>query len=115
MGNSHTGAVDFTFDGKVYHLRFDINAMCEIEEDFGEGIIKVAQRLDDEGKQKISDIRKVFYRGLSECDDEEKAGAIMTALGVTESVKLIALAFHAAFPQDKGSDKPDEGKTEATT
>ena len=54
MGNPYKGEVQFTAGGKSYTLYFSINAMCELEEALGDGIVQLAspsrrQQAQDQG------------------------------------------------------------------
>ena len=94
--------VSFTVNGEARELRFDINALCTLEDRFGCGVDELQTRLGD--RPRVADLRAVFWAGLQGGPlTEEEAGDIMSALGMAEAFRLIGEAFALAF------DVPAEG------
>lgn len=102
MSNKAKGETSFEVGGKQYRLVYSINALCELEDAFGEGVIQVAAKMSDPAKLRLKTLRTMFWAGLRDLDGditEKAAGEMMTELGLARAVKLVSDAFVAAFPE----------------
>src|SRR4249920_3745192 len=61
MANPHKGEVEFEAGGRMRTLRLDTNAMCELEEEFDMGIMRVLAHLE---LGRMTDIRRIFRAAL---------------------------------------------------
>lgn len=110
MSNQHRGEVEFTLNKKVHTLHFSTNAMCELENAFGDGVLQIAQKMSDTAHLKISDLRTIFWAGLRDYHEAitpNEAGKLMDGIGLAKASELIAKAFTQSFPEaavplDKG-------------
>lgn len=109
MANKKRGEVAIAHDGAAYVLRYDVNALCNLEDAFGKSIGDVIADLDTESVS-MRTVRSVFAAGLSPAVDDIKAGEIMQSIGMAEASALIGQAFSAAFPESVSG----EGKPTAT-
>lgn len=92
--------LSFEAAGKTYLLRFDINALCRLEDKTGKNIDAVADMLQPkDGIPRMRDLRLMFWAGLGGKMTEEKAGDILSDLGLERGSQLLGQAFEAAFPQ----------------
>jgi hypothetical protein len=92
--------VEFDAAGARHLLRFDFNALCRIEEDFGAGMADIAGRLQGQpGKPpRLSDIRLAFRAGLGTGYTVEQAGDLIGEIGAERAATLIGEALQRAFP-----------------
>lgn len=107
MANREKGEVSFSADGKDWVLRFSTNAMCEVEDAFGKGIVQVANDLQSDEGVSIKAMRTLFSIGVVGCEGVDQAGHLMDEIGLSKAGDLIGEAFSAAFPvaQDEGAGK----------
>ncbi len=104
-----TKGIEFEADGEDgedgaaatrHVLRFDFNALCRLEEDFGCSIEDVALRLGDDGRApRMGDLRMAFRAGLGGGHTLEEAGDLMSRIGFQRAGALIGEAIKLAFPQ----------------
>jgi hypothetical protein len=111
-------ALEFEAGGAAHALRFDVNALCRVEELSGLGIADAAKLLSPEtGVARIADMRMFFQAGLVARLSADDAGTLMGEVGIERALELVVQAFDLAF--GKGSaDKRDatgggEGKRAA--
>ena len=107
MANKNRGEVAVAHDGAAYVLRYDVNALCNLEDAFGKSIGEVIADIDSENVS-MKTVRTIFAAGLSPSVDEVKAGEIMQAHGVAEICAMIGQAFAAAFPESEGAANPQK-------
>lgn len=100
-----TQGVEFEAAGARHVLRFDFNALCQIEEDFGAGMTDIAARLQGQpGKPpRLSDIRLAFRAGLGANYTVEHAGGLIGEIGAERAVALIGEALQRAFPDQEAA------------
>lgn len=119
MANTKRGEVDFRVDKDTYTLSYSVNALCELEEALGIGIVEIANLLGDKDRLKLSTIRHIFHVGLKDYHPSVSitdTGKIMTDLGIEKVVELFSTAFGLAFPEAEAS-RPlgkDNGKRAGT-
>jgi tail tube GTA-gp10-like protein len=113
MSNPYKGEVEFTADKKAYKLHYNINAMCELEDALGDSVISIANLMSDPMRISVKTMRTMFWAGLRGNHGDitlVEAGDIMSAVGITESMALIARAFMMSFPEAETS-RPLPGTT----
>jgi hypothetical protein len=108
-------ALEFTAGGQVHALRFDVNALCRIEELTGMGVADAAKLLSPEtGVARMTDMRVFFQAGLVERMDAEQAGSLMAEVGFEAALELVVRAFDLAFGKGRGggadATRPASGK-----
>lgn len=104
--------VSFEAEGKAYVLRFDINALCDLEARFGCTVAEIGARLGD--KPKLVDMRAAFCAGLRNSGvTDEEAGDIMSALGMAEAGRLLGEAMTLAFADPGAKAAPGKRKAAA--
>lgn len=105
MANPHKGEVALKAGGATYTLRFSVNALVELEEAAGKGIIVLSQELSSVETMTLGLVRKVLWAGLREHHpdlDLKAAGElILEAGGIQKVMGPIGIALERAFP-DKG-------------
>jgi hypothetical protein len=89
--------IEFDALGARHCLRFDMNAICRLEEDFDATVSEIALRLGGEGAR-MTDLRLAFRAGLGPDVTLDRAGEIMTEIGASEAGRLIGEAMMLAFP-----------------
>ncbi len=114
MANRERGQVTLKATDKDYRLSFSINAMCELEDHFGEPITMIADRMKDAAKVNAKTFRVLLWAALLDNQPDitlGEAGAIRAPGGVNEIIGKIGEAFQAAFPP---ADKADDENPPAT-
>ncbi len=61
MANPKRGELAVKFDGKTINLALTFNALCELEEHFGENIVKLMTRMNDETKLSFREVREFMH------------------------------------------------------
>ena len=113
--------------GEEWEVRFDFNAICEIEERTGEkfmvvaapflglvdldaidsdsGLMAVAQKVD------FANLRQLLAWALEGAHPEitlQRAGSIVQAVGLPRTVEVVAKAIARALPTGEGEPAGDE-------
>ena len=101
--------ITFEAGGKVQTLRFDINALCALEDETGLGLDQVGLLLQpaDGTPPRLKNLRLMFWAGLGGDMPKAAAGAIMSHLGVQAAADLIVRAFVDAFPEAAAAPEGD--------
>lgn len=106
------GEVRFEAGGATHLLKYGINALCALEDEFDCSIQEIGSKLSgSEGRPvRIKDLRSIFRAGLIEGwpDGEPshiEAGQLFDQLGMRDAERVIGEAFVAAFP-DAVASKP---------
>lgn len=104
--------VTFEADGRAHVLRFDVNAICELEAAFGCGTDEIAARLGGDGKvPKIADLRLAFKCGLTGGLSLHEAGEVMQAVGgVKRASELLGEALALAFGTADDAEAPGDAR-----
>lgn len=96
---------------KERKLIFDLNALCELEETYG-NLDKVLERLSPtKGLPSMKDIRYIFYLGLKEDDEtltEKEVGKLITLDNVYDIIDTLGVAMMGTLPEVEEG----EGKNE---
>lgn len=98
------GEVSVEADGQRYTLAFSINALCKMEDMFGEAVGDIAT-LGNKGKR-FNTMRNVFWCALADHHPDltvDDAGRIITEIGIAKADELVGEAFALAFPEVKAS------------
>lgn len=105
-------ALEFEAGGRVHALRFDMNALCRIEESTGLDMVGAAKLLQPEsGIAKVSDMRLFFQAGLVERLTLEESGNLMGEVGFEQSIELVVRAFDLAFAKGRAGGAAGTGTT----
>lgn len=86
-------------DGKVRRLKFDLNALCELEERF-ETIDKALNAISTNPKMK--DIRYILYLALAHEDEElteKQVGNLITISNIGKVVEALGNAMSDSLPE----------------
>ena len=105
MANPVKGDVSFEHNGTSYRLRYSTNALCELEEKMGDGVMQVAAKMQNVDKMRVGTMRAMFWAGLLDQNpdlSEADAGKVMDAIGILKAVELCGEAFGLAFPGSGG-------------
>jgi|GEM_PF-1796974 len=114
-------------DGKTYHLTIDMNAMCALEDHYGDfnNAMKVLSSLGTEekgpdGKSKpkkiMKDIRFMLWAALQHDNDdltEHEAAKLITLSNMNEVMNALGAAMQAATPESDGDEKNVEDPQKA--
>jgi len=94
-------SVEITIEDDTYFLRYDLNALVELEEAYEN--IEEALNFEENPKGAIGKLRKVLYVGLKANHpdiSERDVGALFTVENLPEFQEAIAKAMDAAMPED---------------
>lgn len=114
-------------DGKTYHLVIDMNAMCALEEHYGDfnNAMKVLSNLGTEEKDSngnpkpkkiMKDIRFMLWCALQHDNDElteQDAGKLITLANMNEVMNALGAAMRASAPESEGDGKNVKNPQEA--
>lgn len=117
MGNRERGIVDIDVDGQTYKLRFDANAMCELESRADMSMSEFLAKLDKAARDKtlrMSDVRLLMWAGLTEAHPDIEAKEVGTIInhvgGMNGAMELLGEAIQLAFPKAKNGGQSGAGK-----
>lgn len=106
--------VTFEAAGKSQALRFDVNAICELESAFDCGTDEIAARLGGDGRvPRIGDLRQAFRVGLGGDLTLQEAGEVMAEVGLKRAAELLGEAMGLAFRADAAPAGDAPGKAKA--
>ncbi len=123
--NQHKGETQFTSNGQDYILKFNMNALCELEDGLGLSIHKILEKFstDVDNPEKdidisLTDIRTMMRCGLNHSADssidDKKAGEIIDGLDIVyDALDLVGKALIAALAQEDADAKKKQGEPEA--
>ena len=111
--NQHKGETQFKSNGQDYILKFNMNALCELEDALGLSIHKILEKFstDKDNPDKDIDISLTEIRTMMRCGlnhsadsiiDDTKAGEIIDGLDVVyEALDLVGKGLIAALAQEQ--------------
>lgn len=123
MSNSITGkdlknienGSEVVLDGKTYHLTFDLNALCELEDKYGslDGAMKRLSSIGGADKKVMKDIRFLLWQALKHENDElteSQAGKLVTIQNMQVVSDALGYAMQKAAPEpdEKNATSPQE-------
>lgn len=94
-------SVEIKVDEKIYFLRYDLNALIELEDAYEN--IEEAFNFEENPKGAIGKLRKVLYAGLKANHPditEVEVGGMFTVENLGEFQEAIAKAMDAAMPDE---------------
>jgi hypothetical protein len=111
MANPHRGHVALVAGDVSYTLSFSVNALCELEDNIGLPIARIADELNDAENVRLSRVRAVLWAALLDHHpgmDLKTAGKIATEAGLPVCMDKIGEAFRLAFPdqEETGQARP---------
>jgi len=95
-------------DGKTRHLRFDLNAICALEDEWKISVGEIAQRLSDTRGVRVSDIRALLWAALLHEEPGLRpadVGALLDFASLRSLTETLMKALAASFPTDDGEPK----------
>ena len=99
-------------DGKTRHLRFDLNAICALEDAWGGSLDQIVKRLKNTKGVRLSDIRTLLWAALLHEKPglkPEDVGALLDLEALGNLTKALMAAFETAFPAEGGGQKNAPG------
>lgn len=99
--------------GKMYELNFDLNAMAELEDIFGN--LRVA--IDELKQKKLKAVRSFLYAVLKSSDEsltEFQVGKLIDMNNLTKIEGAITKLINNAFEEDKNDEKETSSKNDQT-
>lgn len=110
MVNAKKGQVAATLDGKPVTLSLSFNALCELEDHFGEPVLGVLNRMGATDTPKLTDLRAVFWAAMLEHRPEstqQDAGRLLHESGMDLFEKLIRTnEMLSEEPEEPPADAP---------
>ena len=110
MANPLKGEIKLSLNKKEYKARLTIDALMQIEDALGQGIIKVAQRMG-EGDVRIRDLVTVLLpalRGGGNDLQQTQINKIVQDAGIVESTKVVATLLATTLSDDSGEESGGE-------
>lgn len=101
-GNPHKGEIEFTAAGQERRLRFDTNAICELEIELDQSIGEIAGQLV--GSPRLGLVRSVFKAGIIGGVTLAETSEILDDLGLARAARLLAQAFELSLPMQKDTE-----------
>lgn len=99
--------IEVELQGKKFEVKFDLNALCNLQEKFGD----FTKAFDGLEKQNFKKIRSLLHIGLANGDNiditENEVGSLIDMKNINEVVEALTDAFGNAMPS---TDEDDEGK-----
>jgi len=90
--------VKVTLGNKEFEVKFDLNALCNLQEKFGD----FTKAFDGLEKQDFKKIRALLHVGLANGENikitEEEVGALINMRNITTVTEAITQAFSDAMP-----------------
>lgn len=123
MANRIRGEVDFESERGRLTLKYDVNALCELEEELDIGIQEFGEMFAGKRKVRLKHVRAAFWAGLRhhrpEITVNEAGELIMEIGGMVPALELIGKAFELAFPDKVSSsgesdERPRSGRGSKT-
>ena len=111
MTNLTKGEVSLEVGSERLTLKYDINALCELEDALDKGIPELAILFSDVKKIRLKDLRVVFWAGLihsrPELTIKEAGELISSAGGMMPVMDAVGRALSETFPSgsEGSSDK----------
>jgi hypothetical protein len=106
MANPLKGEIKVSLNNKEYKTRLTIDALMQIEDALGQGIIKVAQRMG-EGDVRIKDLTTVLLpalRGGGNDLQQSDINKLVQDAGIVESTKVVATLLAQTLTDDSGEE-----------
>lgn len=107
-----------TLNGKEYHLEYDMNAMCDIEEKYGtfDAAMKKMSSMDS-SKPIMKDLRFMFWKALQHSEPEiteERAAWMITMHNLNDVMMAVNAAMSTSQPdsEENGDEKNVENPQE---
>ncbi len=94
-------SIEIKVDGDAYYLRYDLNALVSLENEYGD--IEQAFDFDENPTGAIGKLLKVLYVGLqaNHADISEKdVGAIFTMENLADFQEAVGRAMNTAMPEE---------------
>jgi len=107
-----------TLNGKEYHLEYDMNAMCDIEDRYGnfDAAMRIMSAMDIK-KPMMKDLRFMFWKALQHDEPEiteERAAWMITMHNVGDVMMAVNAAMSTSQPdsEENGDEKNVENPQE---
>ena len=108
--------IAITSNGKQYNLALDMNALCELEDMYGD----IKKAIGNFKEKPMKTVRAFIYSMLKSQDEKitlMKAGALIDTKNFNQVVDAIKELIEEAFPEneeteDEEIEKEEEGKNE---
>lgn len=110
MANPLKGQIKINLASKEYTARLTIDALMQIEDALGEGIIKVASRMG-EGDVRIKDLVTVLLPALRGGGNDLQANdinKIVQDAGIVQATKSVAMLLAQTLTDDSGEESGGE-------
>lgn len=109
--------IDGTYPIGDHKLTFNVNALCDLEDAFGvDDVNQVVEKINQlQDKPSLRTIRTIFHVGLKQNHPEmteQKAGEVISEIGIDKAAEALGKAIERAFPQSEDSDQEGEDSGE---
>lgn len=104
MTNTVRGTMTVEALGKTWTLKLSTNALCELEEQLGQGIESLGAMLQDPNQGRMKLFRLVVWAALTDNHPDIKltdAGTLIDALGMEETMSVLQRLMTLTMPEQK--------------
>lgn len=117
MTNTVRGTVTFEASDKMWTLKFSTNALCELEDELGEGAEQLAAIMARPGTGKIKMLRLILKCALSDNHPDLtliQVGELIDEVGIEKAMGMMQKALTIGMPvAEKGKTKPENPQSGA--
>ncbi len=103
--------ISITANGKQYNLALDMNALCELEDMYGD----IKNAIGNFKEKPIKTVRAFIYAMLKSQDEKitlMKAGALIDTKNFNEVIDAITQLIEEAFPENEETIEESEAEQE---
>lgn len=93
--------------GTDYVLRYDVNALCEVEEALGLNLVQLLTKLDADTPPSFTEARALFWAGLRDHHPEidlKAAGTLLGEVGIRVGVVALGAAMRNGILSENGAE-----------
>ena len=106
MSNKHRGEVALPIGDATYTLRYSLDTLADIEDEFGASVADVLSQLQDTSKPQLRKLQKILLAGLREFHPEmtlKDAGRLGVPVDIVQHI-IVAI---------NGGEDPADGEAKA--
>lgn len=91
---------------KTRHMKFSLNALCDLQEEYGDVIEVFTEATENQDFKKIRKLLFVSLRDEDESLEEREVGKMITMQNLNEVMEALTSALTASVPETEGKSEP---------